>query len=501
MIGRSRLRESVAANMVGIAVAAAAAALSAPLVYRWLGPGAYGLIGVYVLLQTLMPLFDLGITAGLARAVALHRGRSLGEVLTLVCAAQRPIYVAAAVFFVVALSGAAYVSKNWLAHTALPLATARTAFCWMAGALAIRLVAGLGRATLMALELQPRANAVQAMAAVLRTFGALGFSIVTGTGVVGFFLVQVPISLGELLSYRVALQRVLTVAPVLVPAGEIKRHLRFALGIAGLSAIWLMTSQVDKIMLADRLSLPGYGAYSLGVHIASVSILAVGAIHGAVLPRMTHQHAAGEEMQLSSLYGFSTSLTVATSCAVVVAIAIGGRVLVPSLRLPVDGIDPLQVGWLYAIGNAGAAVLAMAYQLQNAKGDLRVHALGTVVQAIVQVPLVAWVARDGDAVLTAGVFAVINWLFVFAWLPAVHARFLPGGHVRWLAGYLLPPLSSAIVAGVAAIAVSHTLPGGWPWGLVGTLFGAGTTFLAALLADKDARGALLSWGRTHVRRT
>jgi hypothetical protein len=152
--------------------------------------------------------------------------------------------------------------------------------------------------------------------------------------------------------------------------------MRFALGIAGLSAAWLATSQIEKALLADRLSLSGYGAYSLGVHVASVIILGVGTIHGAVLPRMTRQVAAGDMAPMRELYGLATALTVAVSCAVVVAIAIGGRTLVPSLRVAVDGIDPLQVAWLYGFGNMAVALLALAYQLQNARGRAAVPCMG-----------------------------------------------------------------------------------------------------------------------------
>lgn len=499
MIGRTRLRDNVVANLAGTAVAAGAAVLSAPLIYRWMGPGAYGLVGVYVLLQTLMPLFDAGITAGLARAVAWHRERSLGEVRTLVQAAMRPVVAMAIVFVLVAAFGAGPAARHWHGDSALSFETVRLAFWWMAGALAIRLVAGLGRASLMALELQPRANAVQAVAAVVRTFGALIFAMATGTGVVGFFALQVPISIAEYAAYQWALRRALTTEAVPVTREDLSRHLRFAFGIAGLSAMWLLTSQADKVLLAEGLTLSGYGAYSLGVHVASVILLAVGSVHGAVLPRMTRHVAGREEEKLRSLYGIATALTVAMACAVVVGISIGARMLVPSLRVSVDGIDPMWIARLYGIGNAGAALLAMAYQLQNARGVLRMHAVGTVMQMLVQVPLVAWSASGGDAVRTAVAFACVNWAFAFAWLPFVHARFLPGGHWYWMSRHLLPTLVAGVVVGAVAIRAAHALPNGWVWGVAALAFGAGTTFLAAAAMDADARDLVKTWVNAHAR--
>jgi len=488
----------MAANIAGTAVAAAAAVLSAPLIYRWLGPDAYGLVGVYVLFQTLMPLFDAGITAGLARAVAWHRERSLGEVRTLVATAQRPVIVLAILFFVIAIACAGVAAEHWLGHSSMSVSSVRTTLWLMAGALAARMVAGVWRATLMALELQVRANAIQAFAAVARTFGALVFAAATRTGVVGFFAVQVPISLLEGAVYRHVLRTVLPTEALPIPREALRGHMRFALGIAGLSAAWLATSQIEKALLADRLSLSGYGAYSLGVHVASVIILGVGTIHGAVLPRMTRQVAAGEMAPMRALYALATALTVAVSCAVVVAIAIGGRTLVPSLRVAVDGIDPLQVAWLYGFGNMAVALLALAYQLQNARGVLRFHAWGTGLQACIQLPLMAWAASSGDVVRTAWTFACVNWLFVIAWMPIAHAKFLPGGHVPWLYKDLLPSLVTGAVVGWSAIRIAHALPEGPAWGLVATSVGVAATMISALLANASARAVLREWRAAHV---
>ncbi|UHQ19918.1 oligosaccharide flippase family protein [Lysobacter sp. KIS68-7] len=498
MISAARLRDNVAANVAGMAIAAVAAVLSAPLIYRWLGPDAYGLVGVYVLLQTLMPLFDAGITAGLARAVAWHRERSLGEVRTLVQTAQRPVVVLATAFFAITCACAGFAASHWLGHAAIPVASVRITLWLMAGALAVRMVAGLWRATLMALELQVRANAIQAFAAVARTFGALVFAAATGTGVVGFFAIQVPVSLVEGVFYRRALSSVLSASASPIPQNELAAHMRFALGIAGLSAAWLATSQIEKALLADRLSLSGYGAYSLGVHVASVTLLAVGTVHGAVLPRMTRQVAAGEQGPLRDLYGVATALTVAMSCGVVVAIAIGGRTLVPSLRVAVDGIDPLQVAWLYGFGNMAVALLALAYQLQNARGVLRFHAWGTALQALVQVPLMAWASARGDVVRTAWAFALVNWLFVVGWIPIAHERFLPNGHMPWLLKQLLPSLIAGAIVGWGSVHLAHAIPDGPTWGLFATALGAGASFLAAVTANPSARAVIREWKDAHA---
>jgi hypothetical protein len=140
----------------------------------------------------------------------------------------------------------------------------------------------------------------------------------------------------------------------------------------------------------------------------------------------------------------------------------------------------------------------MAYQLQNARGVLRMHAFGTVLQMLVQVPLVAWAASRGDAVRTAVTFACVNWAFALAWLPFVHTRFLPGGHRHWMSRHLLPTLVAGVVVGAAAIHIAHALPGGWLWGVVAPAFGMGATFTAAAAMDPDARDVVKTWVGAHA---
>ena len=74
--------------------------------------------------------------------------------------------------------------------------------------------------------------------------------------------------------------------------------------------------------------------------------------------------------------------------------------------------------------------MSLAYQLQNARGRLRLHVAGTIIQALIQVPTLIWVASSGYALLTAIAFASLNWIFALFWQPIVHFRFLFGGHLH-----------------------------------------------------------------------
>jgi len=494
-----RLRDNLSANLLGTGLSSAVALVSAPLIFRALGADAYGLVGVYLLLQGLMPLFDLGITPGLARAVAWHNGVGEGgQVRALVRLAQRPMLVFALVFLVGLLAASGPLSREWLSSSALTPATVRLTLVLMGSALAVRMVAGLQKAALMAVEHQVQANIVQSACVVLRTLGALAFAVATGTGVIGFFAVQLPVSLLEWAAYRHFLRAVLPDSETQVAAAELRQHIRFALGVAGLAAAWLLTSQADKLALSRVLGLADYGGYSLGVHIASAVAVATGPIQAAVLPRMTRLFAARDEGQARALYGMATGMTLAVSAALTVGILLAGSAVIAWIRPATSlTVPPMRIAGWYALGNCAVAIVGLSYQLQNARGTLRLHAMGTAVQAVVQIPVLVWIAVVAGPLPTAVAFAVINWVFLAAWMPLVHARFLQGGHWQWLRHDLLPPMAGAIGIGLLSATLHSTRMPPLIACAIASM-AATATLLATLLSHGAMRRYLLDWRRRHV---
>lgn len=492
-----RLRANIAANIVGTSITALAGLVAAPLVYRAFGAEAYGLVGVYLLLQGLMPLFDLGITPGLARAIAWHRGRGeAGALPTLLRLAHLPLAVISIASVLIMVVAAPLIAEGWLLPRDMSAGEVKLALVLMALALALRLFGALNRSALMAMELQAKANLAQATAAIARTFGALGFAVATGTGVLGFLALQILVSAFDWWWCARLLRPAMPASATAVDRATLASHARFAVGIAGLSALWLLASQIDRLVLSKELALDEYGRFSLAVHLASVVALGVAAIHGAALPRLTRLFAACDAPGARSLYGLVTALTVSASAGLLVGLMVAGPRWLPRFTGPSgDGLDPAPVAIAYAVGQAGLAVLGLAYLLQSARGSLRLHALMTALHAGVLVPLVLLLANREVMWLAVGI-AMVHWLFVLAWMPIPHARHLDGGHLRWMMHDLLPSLATAGVIGFALVRLCAGLRGEAVTAMVATL-GGSIVFASASAAHAGLRGEAIAWWRTR----
>jgi O-antigen/teichoic acid export membrane protein len=494
-----KIQKNITANLLGTAVTSFSAVITAPLIFRMLGAEAYGLVGLYLLIQSMLPLFDAELTAGLSRAVAWHCGKSdLGKAKTLIQGFQYPLTIMVVIFMVTMMFSSDYFANNWSAGADSTEINLYVIIILISLALGLRMYGAINRAALMALELQVKSNIVQSVAAFSRTLGALFFAYLSNTGIMGFFVLQPIISLLEWLAYRYVLVRNMAVDREPVEKEEIRKHLKFSLYIAGLSFLWVFTSQVEKIYLTSNLSLASYGAYALGVQIASTVILAVATIHGAVLPRLTRYASTEDFEKIRALYGTTTVFTIAVAATITVGIYLTSANIFPSLAVPVNGINPMQVAWIYSIGNCAIAITTLAYLLQNALGKLRIHTIGAILSAFIQIPLMIWAASSGDVIETAITYSVANWMIAAVWLQVVHRRYLAGGALRWFCTYFTPSASVAAVSGLSfAYAVSY-FPPGLVWGVVSLFLGTCFTFVMPLLVNADLRGRLIHWRECYA---
>jgi O-antigen/teichoic acid export membrane protein len=143
---------------------------------------------------------------------------------------------------------------------------------------------------------------------------------------------------------------------------------------------------------------------------------------------------------------------------------------------------------LYALGNGLMAIGAFPYYLQFAKGQLRLHLLGTALFVAVLLPCMILAVDRFGALGAAWTWLLVNILYFVAWTPVAHARYATGLHVRWLIRDVVPIAMCAFAAALASL---------WlPWPEHRLLAGLQLLLISGLVLMAGAVGS--SWLRAKM---
>ncbi|MEO7244920.1 MAG: oligosaccharide flippase family protein [Rubrivivax sp.] len=487
------LQRNVLASLASQLYVTLVGILMVPLYLRYMGAEAYGLVGFFTMLQLWFGLLDAGLTPTLARETARQRGGATDAVTY-----RRLVRALETIFLAVALAGGVAIvaageaiATRWLQSSRLAVGEVVGAIQLMGPIFALRWMAGLYRSALTGAERLQWLGGFNAAVATLRFAGVLPLLMFVGTSPTLFFGYQLAIAALETGWLATQAYRCF---PLLPPATRLGLHwkplrpvLRFSLSIALTSAVWILITQTDKLVLSRVLPLAEYGYFTLAVLVAGAISLLSGPIGNAITPRLARLEAEGAHDQLIRIYRQGTQgvAVIAGAMAITFAFAAepllwawtGDRELARTCA-PILG--------LYALGNGVLAVAAFPYYLQFAKGSLRLHVIGNVAFAVLFVPIVVVASLRWGALGAAWVWLGMNLLSLVAWLPLVHHRFEPGLNARWYTQDTLFIAAAAALAGGAAAAF-------WPDGgsrahaLAGTSLVGGASLAAAAAASSVMR--------------
>ncbi|MDD5660329.1 MAG: oligosaccharide flippase family protein [Candidatus Omnitrophica bacterium] len=436
--------------------------VTVPLFFKYMGAEAYGLVGFFIMLQVWFNLFDMGLTPTMARETARFRGEALDKF-----GYCRLVKSLEGVFLAIALTGggaiflvSGYVARNWLKVTQLPITEVQKAVQLMAVIIAMRWMCGLYRGGIIGFERLVWLGWYNSFIATLRFIGVLPVLIFIGATPVIFFSYQFIITVLELaglILYAHSLLPNINREKWLFWSWEpLKPVLKFSLAIAFASLVWVLVTQMDKLILSKLLPLVEYGYFTLAVLVASSVMIVSTPVSAAIMPRMAKLESEGNHLDLILVYRRATQLVAVVASAVSATLVFYAEPLLwvwTGDKVLAHQAAPILI--LYAIGNGILAVSAFPYYLQYAKGDLRIHLTGNAVFVILLIPFIIWAVSLYGGVGAGYVWLIMNLVFFIAWLPFVHRKFAPGLNIKW---YTQDVLMILLVSAVAGYCLSLVLP-------------------------------------------
>jgi O-antigen/teichoic acid export membrane protein len=439
-----------------------------PLYLEYMGAEAYGLVGFFTLLQAWFNILDIGLTPTAAREMARLRGGAIDAF-----SFRQLIRALELIFFFIALLGggilfasSGFVAEHWLNANTLPLDEVQTALQLIAASVAMRWMAGLYRSCISGSEKLIWLSSFNSFFATLRFFGVLPILIWIDHSPITFFGYQLLIALIELITLVTKARQLFpkirqgqnlgwTVSTLFRPVQPI---LHFSLNIALTSSAWVLVTQTDKLILSKLLSLSDYGYFTLAVLAANGIIMICNPISGALLPRMVRLNAENADGNLIKLYLNATRLTslIATPACLILAF-FPTQVLWAWTGDYFNSTQAAPILQLYAIGNGFLAMTALPYYLQFAKGDLKLHLIGSMLFLLFILPFLSWAAANYGSTGAGYVWAIFNALYFFMWIPIIHKKFSRTLQKKWLTIQILPTVTAGLLISLSIKKIDY-----WP---------------------------------------
>jgi O-antigen/teichoic acid export membrane protein len=468
-----------------------------PVYIGYLGIEAYGLIGLFVVIQAWLALLDMGMTPTLTREMARfdggrHDAQSIWDLLRtleLVCAA------AAVLTVLIIAGGAGWLAHSWLKPEDLSSETLLLAVRIAAVVVALRFAEGLYRGALLGLQRQVWFNTVNAGLSTLRALGAVAVLAWVSPTVEAFLAWQAFMALVPLWVYGAKVHGSLPPAPrrPAFSATALRDVARFAAGMMGTTVTVLLLTQVDKLMLSNLLSLEDFGYYALASSAAGALSLLLLPIVTAIYPRMVALVSRGETEALSALYHLAAQLVSAAvvPVAAVIALHAGGVLFVWSGH-PELAVRTAPLLAVLAVGTMLNGLMHVPYHLQLAHGWTGLTLKCNVVGVLVLVPALITLVPLYGAIAAAWTWVFLNACYVLLAAPLMFRRLLRTEMRHWYWSDLVLPATAAMLALLlTALAAPASYEHRWTWlgFLVGSLV---VTALAAVMAAPGLRDRVLA---------
>ncbi len=459
----SKIKKNILANYLGQVWRVAVLLFCVPLYIKYLGIESYGLITIFVMLQAYMGLLDLGMKPALGREMArftagAHNKQAIWDLLRSI----EMVIIGMSILLALGMWAASgWLATNWVKAGNIKLITIEHAFAIMGIVIAFRFIESLYSSSLAGLQRQVLQNVISIVMVTLQGIGAVAVLACISPTIEMFFAWQLIISLATVLLLRVVVYRVL---PLPQQAARFSWTAllgiwRFAAGMASITLVGLMLTQLDKLMLSFLLPLEMFGYYALAALVASGLDMFTGPVASAIYPHFIELLTQRKDVALRRIYHQSAQLiSVLTGPVAAVLMLFPERVLLIWTGEITLSHQVAPIMSLLVLGTLFHCMLWIPYQLQLAHGWTNLTIKCSAVAIILLIPCLLYVTPIYGPIGVAWVWVALNAGFLLVNIPLMHQRILTEEKWTWYWSDVIAPIFAAFFAAVLCRWLLPTYP-------------------------------------------
>lgn len=429
-----------------------------------MGIESYGLIGIFITLQAILGLLDMGISTTVTRELArlsILPGR--GQEMRNLVRSLEAIYWCVAIFIGIAVMALSpFLANHWIKAGGLSPSTIQQALLIMGFATALQWPASFYSGGLIGLQRQILLNRIIIGISTLRGIGAVLILWLVSPTIQAFFSWQIIISATNTLLLAKFLWKKLphTEGRSVFKRQALQGVWRFAAGISVIAILAMILTQLDKIILSKLLSLETFGYYTLAGVVASSLYRIIYPVSSAIYPRFTQLVSLGDQNGLKQLYHKSCQLmsTLILPVAAVVAI-FSYDILLIWTRNPTTAEKSHLLVSILICGTALNGLMNVPYVLQLAHGWTKLALYANLIGIIIMVPMIIYMTTQYGALGGASVWLILNSCYVPISLHFMHRRLLPHEKWRWYwQDVCFPLVTCVIIVGLGRMLIHGFIP-------------------------------------------
>lgn len=284
------MKLTIISNYIGQLSIAILSFIFIPVYIKYLGVEAYGLIGMFSVLQVALNIFDAGITPLISREMAcfIAKERTLEKCRNLLRTEEILCITIGLIFSAILYFLSDILARNWLNVENLPIETVITSIRIAALVVMLRAQEDLYKGALIGLEKQIHLNVLNVLGALFRFFGIILVFKYYAANIETFYYWQLLSSV--LLIFALAATTYKQIPGMLLKArfeiDEAIRNIKFSLGSITYAITAFINNQSDKIIVSKLFTLTEVGYYTLAVSLSGVLNMIATPIIQAFYPKI-----------------------------------------------------------------------------------------------------------------------------------------------------------------------------------------------------------------------
>lgn len=477
-------RYSILSGIASSVISAVSAIVVVPVYLRYLGHEAYGILGLYTTIQSLMAVFDLGFSATINRELARARtSQELSEAGRMAHALCYFYWATGAAIAMLIIFASAWITDHWLNLKNLPSEQVNYAIALAGVSLGIRWPATIYQAVLLGTNRMVTSNLITIIMTLITLLGSMVLVIFYHIDLRGLFAWHATsgLLLAILLRAKIA-KSLYTGVRIGFDFRQISRAWRLSTSMAFIGVIALIFLQMDKLILSRMLSLEDYAHYILATLLASGLYALVVPVFNAIYPKLSALTTHPTSHDLASTYRAISWLLASLLFPSALFLALYGHCLVQlwtSDSALASSVSPMLA--LLSIGSSLHGMMFMPYALALAHGASVLVLRINLILLLSFGPLIAVLTAKFGGIGAAWAWVILHSAYLLFGSLYTHQQLFPQISKVWLLRDVGIPGTVSFIIAISGFALTQLTNESHQSSLTSVVVGATTMLISWVL--------------------